>query len=204
MIIDIDMHALPEGLFEDEVLLHSFPRVVPQAHGEFAKLVSVPGTDKKQIVIEKPEGRANLNFVQNAVDVKARLETMRKAGLDKAILRTPCWQERLSLEMCHQVNDSIARLVKQHPDKFLGLATILPWGDSGCLRELERCLDRLGLVGVELAAHCGNLYLDDPLFRPYFRKLNELNMPVVVHHTPLPADYRTLCEYDNLRRSMGR
>jgi hypothetical protein len=91
MIIDINMHALPENLFQDEALLQSFLRTVPQAQGEFARLVTVPGTDKKQIVIEKPGGCANLNFGQNAVDVKARLEIMRKAGLDKAILRTPCW-----------------------------------------------------------------------------------------------------------------
>ncbi len=109
MIIDINMHALPENLFQDEALLQSFLRIVPQAHGEFAKLVTVSGTDKKQIVIERSKGCANLNFSQNVVDVKARLEIMGKAGLDKAILRTPCWQEWLPLEMCRQVNDSMAR-----------------------------------------------------------------------------------------------
>jgi predicted TIM-barrel fold metal-dependent hydrolase len=204
MIIDINMHALPQGLFQDEALLQAFLRIVPQAYGECAKVVTVPGTDNKQIVIEKPRGCANLNFSQNSVDVEARLDTMKKAGLDKAILRTPCWQEWLPLDMCRQVNDSMARLVNQHPDKFLAVATIPPWGDKGCLQELERCLDKLGFVGVELAAHYGNLYLDDPLFRPYFRRLNELNVPVVVHHTPLPVEYHTLCEYNNLRRSMGR
>jgi predicted TIM-barrel fold metal-dependent hydrolase len=204
MIIDINMHALPENLFQDEALLQSWLRVVPKAQGEFAKLVTVQGTDKKQIVIEKPRGCANLNFGQNTVDGKGRLEIMRKAGLDKAILRTPCWQEWLPLEMCRQVNDSMAEVVNQHPDKFLALATIPPWGDKGCLQELERCLDRLGFVGVELAAHYRNLYLDDPLFRPYFRKLNELNVPVVVHHTPLPVEYHALCQYNNLRRSIGR
>jgi predicted TIM-barrel fold metal-dependent hydrolase len=204
MIIDINMHALPQGLFQDEALLQAFLRIVPQAYGECAKVVTVPGTDNKQIVIEKPRGCANLNFSQNSVDVEARLDTMKKAGLDKAILRTPCWQEWLPLDMCRQVNDSMARLVNQHPDKFLAVATIPPWGDKGCLQELERCLDKLGFVGVELAAHYGNLYLDDPVFRPYFRRLNELNVPVVVHHTPLPVEYHTLCEYNNLRRSMGR
>jgi predicted TIM-barrel fold metal-dependent hydrolase len=204
MVIDVNMHALPENLFEDETVLQSFLQTAPQAYGEFARLVTVPGTDKKQIVIEKPRGYENLNFSQNAVDVKARLEIMEKAGLAKAILRTPCWQEWLPLEMCRQVNDSMAEAVNRHPDKFLALATIPPWGDKGCLQELERCLDKLDFVGVELAAHYGNLYLDDPVFRPYFKKLNELNVPVVVHHTPLPVEYHALCEYNNLRRSMGR
>jgi hypothetical protein len=204
MIIDINMHALPENLFQDEALLQSFLRTVPQAYGESARLTTVPGTDKKQIVIEKPRGYANLNFGHNTVDIKARLEIMEKAGLDKAILRTPCWQEWLPLEICHQVNDSMAKAVNQHPDKFLALATIPPWGDKDCLQELERCLDKFGFIGVELAAHYGNRYLDDPLFRPYFRKLNELNVPAVVHHTPLPVEYHSLYEYNNLRRSIGR
>ena len=124
MIIDINMHALPENLFQDEALLELFLRTVPQAYGEVARLITVQGTDKKQIVIEKPRGYANLNFSQNTVDVKARLEIMEKAGLDKAILRAPCWQEWLTLEMCHQVNDSMVKAVNQHPDKFLALATI--------------------------------------------------------------------------------
>jgi predicted TIM-barrel fold metal-dependent hydrolase len=31
-----------------------------------------------------------------------------------------------------------------------------------------------------------------------------LNVPVVVHHTPLPVEYHALYEYTNLRRSIGR
>jgi predicted TIM-barrel fold metal-dependent hydrolase len=204
LIIDVNMHALPDYLFKDEAILESYLRIAPQAYGEFARLTTLPGTDRRQIIIEKPRGYENLNFSQNAVDIKARLEIMDKAGLDKAILRTPCWQEWLTLEMCRQANDSMCKTVELHSDKFLALATIPPWGDKGCLQELERCLCRLGFVGVELAAHYGNLYLDDPVFRPYLRRLNELSVPAVVHHTPLPVEYHNLYEYNNLRRSIGR
>jgi predicted TIM-barrel fold metal-dependent hydrolase len=126
LIIDINMHALPDYLFKDEAVLESYLRIVPQAHGEFARLTTLPGTDRRQIVIEKPRGYENLNFCQNAVDTKARLEIMDKAGLDKAILRTPCWQEWLTLEMCRQVNDSMSDTAKLHPDRFLALATVPP------------------------------------------------------------------------------
>jgi len=204
MIVDINMHTLPEYLFQDEATLESYLRVAPQAYGEHARLAPLPGSDDKQIVIEKPRGYANLNFGPNTVDVSARLAVMDRAGLDKAILRTPCWQEWLTLEMCRKVNDAMARTVSDHPDRFFGVATIPPWGDKGCIAELERCLDELGFVGVELAAHYGDLYLDDEIFRPYLRKLNELGVPVVVHHTPLPVDYQHLYEYNNLRRSIGR
>ena len=62
----------------------------------------------------------------------------------------------------------------------------------------------LGFIGVQMAAHYGDLYLDEPQFRPYFKELNRLNVPVVVHHTPLPVDYGSLLKYTNLRRQYGR
>ena len=204
MIIDINMHALPEKLFEDEAMLESYLRIVPCSYGEFAKLTTIPGTDIKQIVIEKPKGCENLNFSLNNIDSKARLEIMEKAGLDKAILRTPCWQEWLTLDMCKQVNDNMAKILKQNPGRFYAVAAVPPWGDKGCIDELERCINDLGFIGVELAAHYGNKYLDDDIFRPYFRRLNELNVPIVVHHTPLPVEYGSLYEYTNMRRSIGR
>jgi len=57
---------------------------------------------------------------------------------------------------------------------------------------------------VQMAAHYGNLYLDDESFRPYFAFLNQLNVPVVVHHTPLPVDYGSILSYTNQRRQYGR
>jgi uncharacterized protein len=204
MVIDINMHALPHDIFDDEETLEAYLRVAPSAYGEQARLTVVPGTDKKMIVVEKPRGYENLNFSYNNVDNQAKLETMAKAGIDKAILRVPCWHEWLTLEMCQHANDSLAKVVKDHPDKFYALGIVPPWGDKGCLREVDRCLHELGFVGMEVSAHYGKLYLDDELFRPYFRVLNELDVPVVVHHTPLPVEYGSVYEYNNLRRSLGR
>ena len=55
-----------------------------------------------------------------------------------------------------------------------------------------------------MSAHYGNHYLHEPMFRPMFRKINELKIPVYVHHTPLPVDCASILPYDNLRRSFGR
>jgi predicted TIM-barrel fold metal-dependent hydrolase len=45
-------------------------------------------------------------------------------------------------------------------------------------------LEELGMVGVQLACSYGNKFLDDDLFVPMMEALNELDVPVVVHHTP--------------------
>jgi len=204
MLIDDNMHWLPENLFKDKSLRDSFINCVPYAYGEYAKVAAIPGTKLEQIVIEKPQGYENLNYAENQYDSKTQITDMDEAGVDIAILRIPCWQEWLPLDMCKAVNDGLAEHVKQHPNRFRAVAVVPPWGTKECLKEVERCIKELGFCGIQLAAHYGNLYLDDEAFEPYFKKLNELRVPMVVHHTPLPVDYRSIINYANLRRLYGR
>lgn len=204
MIIDANMHWLPQTLFEEKSLRDSFVNAVPRAYGEYARLSTIPGAQTQQIIIEKPKGYENLNYAENQYDVHTQIRDMDSAGVDKALLRIPCFQEWLDLETCKLVNDRLAEHIKQHPGRFLALAVVPPWGTKGCLDEVDRCIQGLGFSGVQLAAHYGKLYLDEEEFNPYFEKLNNLGIPVVVHHTPLPVDYNSLIKYTNLRRQYGR
>ena len=204
MIIDVNMHWMPETLFKDEDLTNALIRMVPRAYGECARLDVVPGTKNPQIVIEKPKGYENLNYYELNADTAARVKLMDEGGIDKAILRIPCWEEWLTLEMAKKLNDMMAKTVRDYPDRLSGLAMVPPWGDKDCLKEVERCVKELGCVGVEMATHYGTLYLDEEDFRPYFRKLNALGVPVCVHHTPQAVDYYHTYQTTNVRRMFGR
>jgi hypothetical protein len=129
---------------------------------------------------------------------------MAKVGVDQGVFRMPCWQEWLDLETCKVVNQGLADYVKRSEGKLNALAVAPPWGTAESMREVERCVKDLGFVGVQMAAHYGELYLDDESFRPYFKFLNDLGVPVVVHHTPLPVDYGSILSYTNQRRQYGR
>jgi predicted TIM-barrel fold metal-dependent hydrolase len=141
MNIDVNMDWLPNKLFTDEALLESFIHIVPRAYGEFARLDNVPGKDIRQIIIEKPRGFANLNYVETQYNLEDQLKDMDAAGIDKAILQIPCWQEWLDLETSKRVNDGLARHIEQAPDRFLALAVAPPWGTKECLYEVDRCLE---------------------------------------------------------------
>jgi uncharacterized protein len=204
MNVDVCLPWLPENFFKDQNLIDAFIRNIPRAYGEHAELTTIPDTKLKQIVISKPKGYENLNISEVICDSEGKLKVMAEAKVDKAVLRIACWQEWLDLETCKKVNNEMAKSVRQHPDKFLGLATVPPWGDDECLQEMERCIKDLGLAGFVCAAHYGNLYLDAKEFKSFFKKMNELKVPTCIHHTPLPVQYDSIYEFSNLRRWYGR
>ena len=91
-----------------------------------------------------------------------------------------------------------------YPTRVRALAVAPPDGTPECLAEVERALAMPGFVGVQMAAHYSSDYLDHPRFRAYFRALDALGVPVVVHHTPLPVDWTSVVTYTNMRRQYGR
>jgi predicted TIM-barrel fold metal-dependent hydrolase len=203
MIIDINMHHLPQNLFTDESMLDAFISTAPRGYGEVAYVDTI-ASGKKRIVLEKPKGYHNLHFVDGDYTLEAKLKAMDDAGVDIALLRVPVWQEWLRLETCKLVNDEAAEMSKRSHGRLYANAVLPPWSGKDNLYELERCLKELGMVGVQLACHYGQLYLDDEAFKPYLKVLNELKVPVIVHHTPLPVCWQSLTDYTNLRHEYGR
>ena len=173
MTIDANMYWLPEELFTNEKMLEEFMRCIPEVYGVHARCEEIPGTTKKQIVLEEPKGCENLNYVQGEYRIEKQLEDMDKAGVKKAVLKIPCCHTWLSLEMCKKFNDGLAEHVRKGNGRFAALAVVPPYGGKEALYELERCVKELGMTGVQISSHYGNKYLDDEIFRPFFRKLNE-------------------------------
>lgn len=204
IVVDANMHWLPETLFSDSAMLDRFVGAVPREYEIHAKVTRVPGKDLRQIVIEIPKGYEVLNYAENQYSSKDQVSDMDRAKVDKAVLRLPCWQEWVDLDTCKLINDGLSEHTKRNPGRFYALAVAPPWGTKESVSEVERCVTKLGFRGVQMAAHYGDLYLDEEEFKPYFKFLNQLGVPVVVHHTPLPVDYRSILKYTNQRRQYGR
>jgi len=203
-VVDANMHWLPETLFSDPRLLDAFLNTPPREYGIWTRLEPIAGSPLRQIIIEQPRGSEVLNYAESQYSLATQLADMDRAGIERAVFRMPCWQEWLTLDACKLVNDQLARHVARCPSRFTALAVAPPWGTADSLREVQRCIQELGFAGVQMAAHYGQLYLDDPAFKPYLRFLNALEVPVVVHHTPLPVDHSSILSYPNQRRQYGR
>lgn len=205
MVVDANMYWMPEELFENEEMLRQFLAEVPEESGWFGHVEPIADREGlRQIVVEKPKGYQNLNYAQHDYLLEKQLEDMDRAGVDCAVLKTPCCQEWMSLAMCRFFNDRMHEHAGKSGGRLTPLAVVPPEGKKENFDELLRCHDELGMQGLQMSAHYGKDYLDNERFSAFFEVVNELGMTVYVHHTPVPAEYGSFYEYNNVRRSYGR
>lgn len=85
-----------------------------------------------------------------------------------------------------QDNDELARVVKMHPDRFIGFAhhdITLP----DAAEELERAVTQLGLKALKLLAPTVPLLINDKALYPVWETCERLGIPVLCHFGMLGA-----------------
>ena len=203
-VIDVNMHFLPTDLFTNQKVLNGFLYSAPITMGVKAYMDKTPDGTKNQVVLACDNGDEILNYVEGDYTLEAKITAMDEAGVDVAMLRMPVWQEWLPLEMCKIVNDQAAEMCKRSEGRLLANAVVPPYGRPEDIAEVKRCIEELGMVGVQFACSYGNKFLDDELFAPMMKVLNDMKVPAVVHHTPGQNSFKNFQEYTILRRELGR
>ncbi|MFT4004787.1 MAG: amidohydrolase family protein [Lacrimispora sp.] len=202
MVIDANMYWFSEEIFGNDKDMSKFLSEIPCTYGTKGYLKEDGSV--RQIVIEKPPGCQNLNYAQGDYILEKQLQDMEAAGVDKAVLKLPGCHEWMSLDTCRKFNDQMAAHGRKSQGKCIPLGVVPPIAGRECFDEVDRCRMELGINHIQLCAHYGNLYLDHEVFSGFFQKLNERKTTVYIHHTPVPVEYGSLYDYNNLRRSYGR
>lgn len=203
MIIDANMYWFDESIFKEKQEAERFLSEIPYTYGIYGYMLENENHEK-QIVIEKPKGYQNLNYVEGDYLLDKQLSDMDLANVQKAILKLPGCQEWLSLDMCKRFNDKMAEYAKKSQGRLVPLGVVPPIANEECFQEIDRCRQKLGFKGFQLSAHYGDYYLDSEIFSDFFKKLNEQKTTIYIHHTPIPVQYDCLYDFNNLRRSYGR
>ncbi|WP_303975256.1 amidohydrolase family protein [Streptococcus merionis] len=203
MVVDANIYWFDEAIFQEEAYAERFLAEVPRFY-QTEGAMKVLEDGRKQIVIEKPAGYANINYIQGDYILEKILENMDVAGIERGILKLPCYHEWLSLELCKKFNDGMADFVRRSKGRLRGLGVVPPRGSQAVKDEIDRCLEELSFTGLQMVAHYGEYYLDDDQFADFFAYVNSKGLTIYVHHTPVPVDYSQIYEYNNVRRSYGR
>src|SRR6266536_4405085 len=102
-------------------------------------------------------------------------------------------QGQLGADLARLVNDSMAELVAKYPQRFKGFAASLAVTEvDASLAEIDRAVNQLGALGIQIFTNADGLPLDEPRFEPIFAKMEALDRPIWVHgwRTPYLADYK--------------
>jgi aminocarboxymuconate-semialdehyde decarboxylase len=116
-----------------------------------------------------------------------RLADMDAMGVDiQAVSPSPAqyfyWAEpEAAREAARLVNDNQAAIVASHPDRFVALGSV-PMQEPGmALAELDRCINALGLKGIELGTNVDGAELSDRRFEKFFARCEELGIVIFLH-----------------------
>ena len=183
MKIDLHTHILPRD-WEDLDAKYGYPGFIRLEH-------------HKPCCARMMKGERMFREIRdNSWEPTRRIEEMDATGVTMQVLSTvpvmfSYWAKpQDALDLSRFLNDHIADVVRAHPMRFSGLATIPLQDPELAARELKRSVRELGLHGAQIGTHvdanehchgadCRNL--DDPSLDVVWRTAEELGAAMFVH-----------------------
>jgi aminocarboxymuconate-semialdehyde decarboxylase len=169
-IIDVHAHIYPEGCFTEVI----------KDRPEF-KLVDTP---RGQSLLYR--GSHVMSVPQDQDDLNKRLQSMDEAGIDMAVLSVGAlnigWAGSRDVSAARFVNDGLAGICRRHPSRFGFVAVLACANPPEMVQELDRALT-MGASGVGIATHVGDLPLQAPELREFWREMSRRKLLVLVHPT---------------------
>jgi aminocarboxymuconate-semialdehyde decarboxylase len=132
-------------------------------------------------------GVAYRPFPRGGHDIARRFKDMDAAEVDVHLLsvapQTWLYGQEAAVGIAGATiqNDEIARLVKEHPERFSGIATLPMQAPDKAADELRRAMRKLGLHGAMIGSNIGGKNLDDPSFEPLWAAAEELDAFMMIH-----------------------
>lgn len=137
-------------------------------------------------------------------DMAAQIREMDRVGVDQAVLHVGCWLDWVDSRASRFINEEMAKLWQQFPDRIIPLAHV-PALEADGRRELKRAILKLGFKGVGINTHIRGALLDDKSYYPFYRTVSDLGIPIFVHpSSELPLAHPHGMEQFNLTRNLGR
>lgn len=170
---------------------HILPSFMPDfkarfGHGGFITLKEVPGHPELRDMV-RDDGVFFRRVEENCLSLEARLKEMDEFDVDVQVLSTVpvlfCYWApgEESAIVARFLNTDIAEKVARYPKRFVGLASVPMQDPAYAVKELRYAIEELGLAGVQIGSHIGDVNLDSDTLTEFFATCEELNAAVMVH-----------------------
>lgn len=119
------------------------------------------------------------------LSVEAKIAAMDTSGIDIALLSNndpgPEWFGEDGPAVAQLIHDSLAGVITKHPKRFRGLCTLPLQNEAAASAELDRCVKKLGFVGILLYTNLAGAWCDEPQFQWLYARAEELGLPILLH-----------------------
>jgi aminocarboxymuconate-semialdehyde decarboxylase len=126
-------------------------------------------------------------FIKGGWNIEQRLKDMDDTLVDVQVLsatpQTYYYDQEPSVGVALSAiqNEQIAKHVKDHPDRFMGIATLPMQAPDQAPAELRRGIQELGLRGAMIGSNVEGKNLDDPSFENFWKTAEELDAFIFIH-----------------------
>ena len=123
----------------------------------------------------------------NSFDATVRIKEMDSTNVDLQVLSTipvlfNYWAKPADgLETSRFFNDDICETVTKNPNRFMGIGTVPLQDVDMAILEMERCVQELKMVGLEIGSNINGKNLGDEVFFPFYKRAEELGCSLFVH-----------------------
>jgi aminocarboxymuconate-semialdehyde decarboxylase len=133
--------------------------------------------------------RQNEDRMPNLVNLELRMRDFDAMGLDAQVISPAppqCYYDvppEVGIEAARAVNEGVAAIAARLPERMPAALGSVPLqaGGEAAAAELEHAVKVLGLRGVEVLSHVGDLELSDPSFEPFWQRAEMLGAVVFIH-----------------------
>ncbi len=131
---------------------------------------------------------SNVKFADSPFsDLAQRVAAMNRFGIDHQLISPNpltyfyAQPTELGEQFARAHNDAAAAAIRAYPTRLSALAQLPMQSPAAAVRELERAVKELKLVGAQIGSDFNGRMLDDPQFDVVWDALAHLDVPVIVH-----------------------
>ena len=140
--------------------------------------------DVAKVVERTPLARGNVPRSQ--IIGADRLAIMDKRGIDVAVLSlNQYWwyaaDRDLAAKIVRAHDEGLRAICDQYPDRFVALTSVSLQHPDLAAQQLEYAVTKLGLRGASIGGHVNNVVPSGPEYDPFWKKAEELGVPVFMH-----------------------
>src|SRR5205085_1483193 len=133
------------------------------------------------------DGRFFREVWPNSWDAGLRIEEYAGHGVSVQVISTVpvmfCYWAKAhqALELHRHLNDHTAQVCRAHPKHYAGIGTVPLQSPRLAIEEMQRCVEQLGLQGVQIGSHIEQWNLDAPELFEFFAAAQDLGAAILVH-----------------------